>query len=73
MNTLSGYVKLDVIFGLALMAALTVWELFGVFEPKWLTITAFIKSWMPMWARVPLWSWLGWHFILSDLVKKVGK
>lgn len=66
------YARADVILGMALMAALTAWEMVGVFDGKLLTITDWIKSWMPMALRIMIWAWLGWHFIGSDLwlVKK---
>lgn len=67
---LAKYARWDVVLGMALMAALTAWEMAGVFDGKLLTITDWIKSWMPMALRIMIWSWLGWHFIVSDLVKK---
>lgn len=69
--TLNNYVRWDVVLGLVLMAALTAWEFLGVLNPRMLTITAWLKSWMPMALRIMIWAWLGWHFILSDLVKEV--
>lgn len=73
MSTLSQYSKPDVILGLILMGALTAWEMAGVADNHLLTITAWIKTWMPIPLRIMIWSWLGWHFILSDLVNKVSK
>jgi hypothetical protein len=63
----------DLVLMVALLTAVTVFELLGVFNPKFITITALIKSTIPMQIRVMIYSWLGWHFILSDLVKQVAK
>jgi hypothetical protein len=70
---LHSYVRWDVVLGLVLMCALTGWEFYGVANPRMLTITAFLKSWMPMAVRIMIWAWLGWHFILSDLVREVQR
>lgn len=64
------YVRWDVILGIVLMGALAGWEFLGVFDSRFLTITAWIKSWMPMAIRIMIWAWLGWHFILSDLFRE---
>lgn len=71
MSFLSHYARWDVVVGLILMGSLTVWEIAGVADGRLLTITAWLKSWMPMPLRIMIWSWLGWHFILSDLVSQV--
>lgn len=63
------YGRTDVLIGMILMAALTAWEFAGIEDTKLLTITAWIKGWMPISVRIMVWSWLGWHFVLSDLVK----
>ena len=64
----SHYDRWDVILGLVLLAALTAWEIAGAADGKLLTFTAWIKSWMPIPIRTGLWLWLGWHFILSDIL-----
>ncbi len=69
---MSRYAHWDVVLGFALMGALAAWELAGIADSKFLTITAWIKSWMPMALRIMIWAWLGWHFIGSDLVAPKG-
>lgn len=60
----------DVIVGLVLFLAIFVWELLGVFDGRYLTITDWFKSWMPIWAMAPILAWLCWHFVVSDLHKR---
>lgn len=71
-SLLAHYARWDVILGIALMGALTAWEMIGVVNGKYLTITDWIKSWMPMALRIMILAWLCWHFVGSDLwpVKK---
>lgn len=68
----TSYARADVIVGFVLMGALTAWEIAGVADSRFLTITAWIKSWMPMALRIMIWAWLGWHFIASDLFRAKG-
>lgn len=70
---MSHYARWDVILGFILMGALAAWEMAGVADSKLYTITAWLKSWMPMALRIMIWAWLGWHFILSDLVLQVER
>ncbi len=64
---LAKFAHWDVVVGCVLMGALAAWEMAGVFDARLMTITQWIKSWMPMALRVMIWAWLGWHFIGSDL------
>lgn len=70
---MSQYARWDVIVGLLLMGLLTAWEIAGVADSRFMTITEWIKSWMPMALRIMVWAWLGWHFIGSDLFKEAQK
>lgn len=67
----SRFPEADVIVGMVLILAIVVWELLGVFDGKYLTLTDWIKSWMPLWARCAILGWLIWHFVLSDIYNKV--
>lgn len=67
------YMRWDVILGLCLMAALTIWEFAGVRNGHLLTITGWLKGWMPMPVRIMIYAWLGWHFILSDFIRQVQR
>lgn len=62
--------RTDVIIGMCLILAMAVWELLGVFDGKYLTLTDWFDSFLPIWARAPILAWLCWHFVVSDLAKK---
>lgn len=70
---LKPYVRWDVIVLIALMLSLLTFEMVGVVNGKYLTITDFLKGFVPMPVRWMIWIWLGWHFIFSDLFHWVPK
>lgn len=48
-------------------------EMLGVFgSAQMVTLTLLIKSYLPMPIRIMVWSWLGWHLIVSDIVVALG-
>ena len=64
--------KWDVVVVLVLMGALITFEMLGVFAPRMVTITEIIKDFIPMPLRIMIYAWLGWHFIVSDLVRQMS-
>jgi hypothetical protein len=69
----SGIVRWDLITMFVLFGVLITFELIGVFNTHMVTITSIIKTFVSIPLRIMIWSWLGWHFIVSDLVKMAGK
>jgi hypothetical protein len=66
-SLLSQFPTWNIVLGMVLMAALTAWEMLGVTDGRYLTITHWIKSWMPISIRIMILAWLCWHFVGSDL------
>ena len=64
---LGQYVRWDVVALLLTMGILAGLETLAVINGHYLTITDWIKSWMPMPIRIIILSWLWWHFVGSDL------
>jgi hypothetical protein len=62
----------DLVVMFSLMAAMFTFELIGVSSTRMVTITQIIKAYTPMPIRIMVYSWLGWHFIISDLVKQIA-
>ena len=67
----SGIKRWDLVVMFVLMGLLFAFEMVGVFSPRMVTITQILKSFVSMPLRIMIYSWLGWHFILSDLVRQV--
>jgi hypothetical protein len=53
------------------MAAIFIFEMIGVFSPRMITITAIIKSLVPMSCRFMIVGFLIWHFLISDIVRQL--
>jgi hypothetical protein len=57
--------KWDVILLLLSMTVVLGFELMGVFEHHYATITALTRTYIPTWLRVMMFSWLWWHMIIE--------
>lgn len=68
----AGIRRWDLVVMFVLLALLFTFEMVGVYSTKMVTITQIIKAYTPMPVRVMVYAWLGWHFILSDLVREVS-
>ena len=62
----SQYFRADYIGMFVAMSILLVLEMLGVFGHKYVTITAIVRAYMPMWVRAMVWGWLGLHFIFKS-------
>lgn len=70
MSALSKYLRWDVIAMFASIATILTFEFLGVFDPKYVTITAIVRAYVPKWARALMlgafFSWLYYHFVIQD-------
>jgi membrane associated rhomboid family serine protease len=53
----------DVVALLAAMAVVFGFEMLGIFNPNYCTITALVRAYFPRWLRAMLLGWLCWHFL----------
>lgn len=67
----AGIKRWDLILMFALMAAIFVVEMLGVFNPRLVTITQIVKDFIPIPVRIMICSWICWHFVVSDIVRQV--
>jgi hypothetical protein len=58
------YRRWDLIAMAIAMGVVFGFEMFGVFSARYVTITAIVRAFVPMWLRWMIWGWLGWHFLL---------
>ncbi len=70
---LSTFKHWDLVVMFVLMAAITGFEMLGVFDTHYVTLTAIIKDFIPIPCRVMVLAWLCWHFFISDLVALASK
>lgn len=68
----AGIRRWDLVLMFVLLASVFTVEMLGVFSPRMVTVTQIIKAYLPMPLRIMVYSWLGWHFILSDLVRQIS-
>lgn len=66
----------DIIAWVAIIAVGGVFELLGVFDTKFATFTALMRSWIPLWVRATICGLLTYHFVIDprnwiDIVKKL--
>lgn len=67
----SGIKHWDLIVMFVLFGVIFTFELMGVFNSRFITITAIIKDFVPIPCRVMILAWLVWHFLISDLMKQL--
>jgi ribose/xylose/arabinose/galactoside ABC-type transport system permease subunit len=67
----SGIRPWDLAVMLALLATIFAFEMLGVFNAHYVTLTQIIKTFIPMPVRIMIAAWLLWHFVLSDLVTAI--
>lgn len=68
----AGIRRWDLVLMFVLLASVFTVEMLGVFSPRMVTVTQIIKAYLPMPLRIMIYAWLGWHFILSDLVRQIS-
>jgi len=56
----------DVICILVSMTVVLGFELAGVFEHRYATITGLTKTYIPAWARAMILGWLVFHFLIQQ-------
>jgi hypothetical protein len=62
----SHYFRWDVAAMFVAFAILFVLEMLGVFGRHYITITAIIRAYVPVWLRAGIWGWLGYHFLIQS-------
>ena len=63
MIPLSNFHHWDVVAMCAALAVVFTFEMLGVFTDDYVTITALVRDYMPMWARAMILGWMCWHFM----------
>ena len=63
MIDVSKYVRWDTTAMCAALAVVFVFEMFGIFTDRYVTITAIVRGVLPRWARAAVLGWLAWHFL----------
>lgn len=64
---LSTFKHWDVAALLIAMLIVFVLEMMGVFGKQYVTITAVIRTYVPMWARAMILGWLAFHFLIDKV------
>lgn len=67
----SGIKAWDLAVMFVLLGTIFTFEMLGVFNAHFVTLTQIIKTFIPMPVRIMVTAWLGWHFVLSDLVTAI--
>lgn len=62
MNTFKHW---DVVAMCIAMAVVFGFEMLGVFTSRYVTITAIVRAYMPLWARGMVIGWLAVHFLIQ--------
>ncbi len=68
---MSTYVRWDVVVVLVLMGVIFGFEMLGVFDSEYITLTRILKSYVPIPLRIMVLAWLCWHFAASDIVRAI--
>lgn len=61
---LSDFSRWDVIAMCVALAVVFTFEMLGIFTLRYITITALVRAYMPMWARAMILGWLCYHFMI---------
>jgi hypothetical protein len=59
------YVKWDVVLMSLALAVVFTFEMLGIFVPKYVTITAIVRAYIPKWLRAMILGWLCYHFMVE--------
>lgn len=59
------YLRWDVVAMYLAMAVIFVFEMLGVFSPRYITITHIVREHVPLWARGMIIGWLFVHFLIQ--------
>lgn len=62
---MSQYIRWDVVAMCTALAVVFTFEMLGVFTAKYITITAIVRTYMPLWARAMVLGWLCYHFMIQ--------
>ncbi len=57
------YITWDVAAMYAALAVIAGFELLGVFGDRYITITAIVRQYVPMWLRPMILGWMAYHFM----------
>ena len=64
----SGIKPWDLAVMFVLLDSIFTFEMLGVFNAHFVTLTQIIKTFIPIAIRVMLCAWLTWHFVGTDIV-----
>jgi membrane associated rhomboid family serine protease len=67
----AGITRWDLVTMFALLSAIFVFEMLGVFNPRLVTLTQIIKAFIPMPVRIMILAWVCWHFVISDIIRQL--
>lgn len=59
------YLRWDVVAMCVALAVVFVFEMVGVFTNNYITITALVRQFVPLWARAMVLGWLCYHFMVQ--------
>lgn len=60
------YAHWDVVAICVAMSILFIIEMLGVFVPRYVTITAIVRAYVPKWVRAMVLGWLVYHFMSGE-------
>jgi hypothetical protein len=63
---MKGFTHWDVVALCVAMSVVFALEMLGVFTTKYVTITAIVRAYMPMWARAMVLGWMCYHFMIQS-------
>lgn len=69
LHALTKFAHWDVAALLVAMLIVFVLEMMGVFGKQYVTITAVIRTYVPMWARAMILGWMMFHFLIDKANK----
>ena len=67
----SGVKPWDLAVMFVLLGSIFTFEMLGVFNTRFVTLTQIFKTFIPMPCRIMVCAWLVWHFVVSDLVTAI--
>ena len=62
---LSIFSRWDVIVMCVALATVFTFEMLGVFTARYITITALVRGYMPLWTRAMVLGWMCYHFMIQ--------
>ena len=64
---LSIFSRWDVIAMCVALAVVFTFEMLGVFTTRYITITALVRGYMPLWVRAMVLGWMCYHFMIAGV------